>query len=189
MPSIINAAFLLSAWSAASADIYISSRYLYLLAKRSHAPKIFGILYLRKPDVQKPALNNRVHHVELKDLASPTTSPTSGNAFLQPVGHARRDSFDHAIPIETAAEIPQPSPKSEHKLDPRDRATPWGVRFHYSVVSQSSSQKVTTGNSRGGSRRFVIILGVKRCQSSAFPFHLLIPQSIVTAFHRHRLTS
>jgi len=41
LPSIINAALLTSAWSAASSDLYTSSRALYGLASAGNAPKIF----------------------------------------------------------------------------------------------------------------------------------------------------
>ncbi|KAI2679514.1 hypothetical protein CBS147355_3996 [Penicillium roqueforti] len=41
LPSIINAALLTSAWSAGTADLFVSSRTLYGLATRGHAPKIF----------------------------------------------------------------------------------------------------------------------------------------------------
>lgn len=40
LPSIINAALLTSAWSAACADLFASSRALYGLASRGQAPKI-----------------------------------------------------------------------------------------------------------------------------------------------------
>ncbi|KAI0704873.1 amino acid permease [Cytidiella melzeri] len=43
LPSIINAALLTSAWSAASSDLYTSSRALYGLAKVGNAPKVFKI--------------------------------------------------------------------------------------------------------------------------------------------------
>jgi len=42
LPSIANAAFLTSAWSAGSSDLYTSSRALYGLAKTGQAPKIFA---------------------------------------------------------------------------------------------------------------------------------------------------
>ncbi|KAI0036687.1 amino acid permease [Vararia minispora EC-137] len=42
LPSIINAAFLSSAWSAASSDMFTSSRALYGLAISGNAPRIFG---------------------------------------------------------------------------------------------------------------------------------------------------
>ncbi|KAL2824979.1 putative arginine permease [Aspergillus pseudoustus] len=41
LPSIINAALLTSAWSAGVADLFVSSRTLYGLAARGHAPRIF----------------------------------------------------------------------------------------------------------------------------------------------------
>ncbi|KAH9944440.1 amino acid permease [Epithele typhae] len=41
LPSVINAALLTSAWSAASSDLYTSSRALYGLALSGNAPKIF----------------------------------------------------------------------------------------------------------------------------------------------------
>lgn len=41
LPDIINACFLTSAWSAASSDLYTSSRALYGLAAAGNAPKIF----------------------------------------------------------------------------------------------------------------------------------------------------
>lgn len=41
LPSIINAALLTSAWSAASSDLYTSSRAIYGLALSGNAPKVF----------------------------------------------------------------------------------------------------------------------------------------------------
>ncbi|KAL1901809.1 hypothetical protein Sste5346_001512 [Sporothrix stenoceras] len=42
LPSIVNAALLTSAWSAGVADLFVSSRTLYGLYTRGHAPKIVG---------------------------------------------------------------------------------------------------------------------------------------------------
>ncbi|KEI37867.1 uncharacterized protein L969DRAFT_89104 [Mixia osmundae IAM 14324] len=42
LPSVINAALLTSAWSAASSDMYTSSRALYALAIAGNAPRIFA---------------------------------------------------------------------------------------------------------------------------------------------------
>lgn len=42
LPSIINACLLTSAWSAASSDLYTSSRALYGLSIARQAPKIFS---------------------------------------------------------------------------------------------------------------------------------------------------
>ena len=41
LPSVINAALLTSAWSAASSDLYTSSRAIYGLALAGNAPRIF----------------------------------------------------------------------------------------------------------------------------------------------------
>ncbi|KAH9919190.1 amino acid permease-domain-containing protein [Epithele typhae] len=45
LPHMLNAAILVSAWSAASSDIYVSSRFLFFLACRGHAPSIFAHLF------------------------------------------------------------------------------------------------------------------------------------------------
>ncbi|KAF2768350.1 hypothetical protein EJ03DRAFT_375396 [Teratosphaeria nubilosa] len=44
LPSIVNAALLTSAWSAGCADLFVSSRALYGLTQRGHAPQIFAKL-------------------------------------------------------------------------------------------------------------------------------------------------
>ncbi|CDO72292.1 hypothetical protein BN946_scf184970.g144 [Trametes cinnabarina] len=45
LPDLVNACILVSAWSAAASDIYISSRFLFFLARRGHAPSFFGHLF------------------------------------------------------------------------------------------------------------------------------------------------
>ena len=45
LPDVVNAAILLSAWSAAASDIYISSRFLFFLARRGHAPTFLAHLF------------------------------------------------------------------------------------------------------------------------------------------------
>ncbi|KAM5541191.1 hypothetical protein V8D89_005120 [Ganoderma adspersum] len=45
LPDVVNAAILLSAWSAAASDIYISSRFLFFLARRRHAPTFLAHLF------------------------------------------------------------------------------------------------------------------------------------------------
>lgn len=54
--NLINAAILLSAWSAAASDVYISSRFLFFLARCGHAPKIFASLirYPSDPNQLEP---------------------------------------------------------------------------------------------------------------------------------------
>jgi len=51
---ILMILFMLSALSAASADIWVASRYLFFLARRGHAPLVFGSLY--KSDYKTPIL-------------------------------------------------------------------------------------------------------------------------------------
>ncbi|KAI0345540.1 hypothetical protein BDW22DRAFT_884668 [Trametopsis cervina] len=63
LSSTINAAILLSAWSAASSDIYISSRFLFFLAKNRHAPEIFS--YLRR--YPRPETPPSPHGVDSED--------------------------------------------------------------------------------------------------------------------------
>ncbi|EJD50495.1 hypothetical protein AURDEDRAFT_112148, partial [Auricularia subglabra TFB-10046 SS5] len=47
--------FMISAFSAASSDVYVSSRYLFYLARRGHAPWIFGSVYKGKAKGSLPA--------------------------------------------------------------------------------------------------------------------------------------
>lgn len=49
LAQFINAAILISALSAATSDIYISSRYLFFLARCKHAPQIFAFLIKYSP--------------------------------------------------------------------------------------------------------------------------------------------
>ena len=52
VPDMVNAAILISAWSAAASDIYISSRFLFFLARRGHAPTWLAHLF-RYPRVNR----------------------------------------------------------------------------------------------------------------------------------------
>ncbi|KAI0775611.1 amino acid permease-domain-containing protein [Trametes elegans] len=45
LPDLVNAAILISAWSAAASDIYIGSRFLFFLARRGHAPSFLAHLF------------------------------------------------------------------------------------------------------------------------------------------------
>ncbi|EJU00577.1 hypothetical protein DACRYDRAFT_108647 [Dacryopinax primogenitus] len=45
LPHVFNALFLASAWSAASSDVYISSRFMFNLARLGHAPRFMGWLF------------------------------------------------------------------------------------------------------------------------------------------------
>ncbi|KAI0629930.1 amino acid permease-domain-containing protein [Trametes polyzona] len=45
LPDLVNASILISAWSAAASDIYISSRFLFFLARQGHAPSFLAHLF------------------------------------------------------------------------------------------------------------------------------------------------
>lgn len=51
--------FVTSAASAASAEVFISARYLYFLAKAGHAPAFLGAVWPKKPKGQHGAIDNR----------------------------------------------------------------------------------------------------------------------------------
>ena len=61
MPHIVNAVVLLAAWSAAAADLYISSRFLYFLSKRRHAPAFLSNL------IKYPSDRRQVHDEEARE--------------------------------------------------------------------------------------------------------------------------
>lgn len=78
---MINAAILLSAWSAAASDLYISSRFLFFLARCQHAPQFLRSL-IRHPYVRpRPA--------ESEDELSEEESDED----LPPVIHITRESL------------------------------------------------------------------------------------------------
>ncbi|KAH9891921.1 amino acid permease-domain-containing protein [Cubamyces lactineus] len=73
LPDLVNASILISAWSAAASDIYISSRFLFFLARRGHAPAFLGNLF---------KLNARRAAAGVRSSASDTTDASeveSGN--------------------------------------------------------------------------------------------------------------
>ncbi|KAI0747491.1 amino acid permease-domain-containing protein [Fomes fomentarius] len=87
LPDLVNAAILLSAWSAAAADIYISSRFLFFLAHRKHAPAIFAHLF-RYPRRQKSGRRRTrrnegsdMERSEDSDVGSNTSSDSDSGAF------------------------------------------------------------------------------------------------------------
>ncbi|KAH7097637.1 amino acid permease-domain-containing protein [Auriculariales sp. MPI-PUGE-AT-0066] len=61
---ILTAIFMLSALSAASSDIFVASRYLFFLARRGHAPWVFGSLYKSEPTLPELSMMGyRLSHV------------------------------------------------------------------------------------------------------------------------------
>ncbi|KDQ21192.1 hypothetical protein BOTBODRAFT_194963 [Botryobasidium botryosum FD-172 SS1] len=69
LPQILNAAFLMSAWSAGTVDIYVASRYLWFLAYRNHAPLFFRRLYRSRP---KPRLTQYDEKLSKPDAEAST---------------------------------------------------------------------------------------------------------------------
>ena len=53
LPQIVNAAFIISAWSAAAVDLFLASRYLYFVSCLGQAPPVLGALYLRRISHEK----------------------------------------------------------------------------------------------------------------------------------------
>ncbi|GJE92577.1 amino acid permease-domain-containing protein [Phanerochaete sordida] len=83
LSSVINAAVLLSAWSAAASDVYISSRFLFFLARQRHAPRMFNFL-LRYPQEKE--------HAELEDEA--IDNPTQAEMSSAPFDYSKPLSYD-----------------------------------------------------------------------------------------------
>jgi len=82
---ILMVLFMLSALSAASADIWVASRYLFFLARRGHAPLVFGSLY--KSDYKTPILpfEGRRSTRQLNSEGSPI-SPTDASPEMRSLG-------------------------------------------------------------------------------------------------------
>ncbi|KAH8101313.1 amino acid permease-domain-containing protein [Cristinia sonorae] len=72
LPHFVNAMVLLSAWSAAASDVYISSRFMFFLARRGHAPQFLAYL-LRYP--YSPPSHPREDDISDVDSDEDDTSP------------------------------------------------------------------------------------------------------------------
>jgi amino acid permease len=59
LPQILNGLFILSAWSCGSADTYVSTRLLFYLSRRGHAPRIFGTLLSRNVPSSGPGSSGK----------------------------------------------------------------------------------------------------------------------------------
>ncbi|KZV95469.1 hypothetical protein EXIGLDRAFT_834293 [Exidia glandulosa HHB12029] len=71
----LSALFMVSAFSAASADVYVSSRYLFFLARRGHAPEVFGSLYKSKQKALLPFRNPDDHDIEMRERPRTSLHP------------------------------------------------------------------------------------------------------------------
>ena len=95
---MVNAAILLSAWSAAASDIYISSRFLFFLARRGHAPTFLAHLfrYPRVRNVRSHASDSESDRTEDSDGEGGSDTDSDGGMFcFSPVNYGplipRRD--------------------------------------------------------------------------------------------------
>ncbi|KAF8320590.1 amino acid permease-domain-containing protein [Cantharellus anzutake] len=70
LAAAVNVGFVTSAWSAASSDIYISSRYLFFLARCNHAPRVCGKLFHRSSE--SSANHNGDQEGPVSDAPSPS---------------------------------------------------------------------------------------------------------------------
>ncbi|EJF55719.1 amino acid transporter [Dichomitus squalens LYAD-421 SS1] len=82
LPDMINAAILLSAWSAAASDIYISSRFLFFLARRGHAPTFLAHLF-RYPRARAVPQSDRGSDDDSDD--SEQVLPSSQPTYVMPL--------------------------------------------------------------------------------------------------------
>ncbi|KAI0823275.1 amino acid permease-domain-containing protein [Trametes gibbosa] len=73
LPDLVNASILVSAWSAAASDIYISSRFLFFLARRGHAPSFLAHLF-RLNETRKVETHDEASEGDASSNASDTNS-------------------------------------------------------------------------------------------------------------------
>ncbi|KAF8301460.1 hypothetical protein DL93DRAFT_2173277 [Clavulina sp. PMI_390] len=121
--NIVNAAFIASACSAATSDIYISSRYLFFLAECDHAPKIFGFVWRAGPPT--PATTHNAPNDGRYELAEAFTLDAIGDSSSE-----SSNALDHSMPIDDAA-----------GFEGRDRSSEHGSPTHLSVPPRHSSRR------------------------------------------------
>ncbi|KAI0930952.1 hypothetical protein AcW1_007164 [Taiwanofungus camphoratus] len=93
LPHIVNAAIMVSAWSAAASDIYISSRFLYFLAFRGHAPQFLKVL------IKHPHHASLLHDEE--ETVNGDDSDSDASSIIDIRHHGPYDSsdFDHSAQV------------------------------------------------------------------------------------------
>ncbi|KAF8315133.1 hypothetical protein DL93DRAFT_922105 [Clavulina sp. PMI_390] len=114
---LVNFAFLASAWSAATSDIYISSRYMFFLARCNHAWSFCGRLYQLKKTAETTSTSNQAFgddgNTTDSDVEMTPIVPTSPSATDSDTGPTRLsdlesgpegtdDSLDEANPLTSA---------------------------------------------------------------------------------------
>jgi yeast amino acid transporter len=90
----VNAAILISAWSAAASDVYISSRFLFFLAREGHAPAFLAFL-TRYPRQSPPrhSIPDRVEDMRLPRSEIPRPTPVA--MTRQPASPTRLSESDN----------------------------------------------------------------------------------------------
>ncbi|TCD65856.1 hypothetical protein EIP91_002117 [Steccherinum ochraceum] len=122
LPHIINAAVLLSAWSAAASDVYISSRFLFFLARCHHAPQFLASLVRHPSSKVAPRAESED---ELTDVDSDDDDLDS-----PPVIHITRESLAslNEASGEEDGDVVQPLLSTANLFDSPD-ATPGTSNF------------------------------------------------------------
>ena len=113
MPSIVNAAILVSAWSAAASDIYISSRFLFFLARRGHAPAFLAHL-LRYPKDRRVRSNqsdsDNEDESEGDESSDEVDASSNADSVDYPRGRGRRGREVSPAPAEGEPVVPHVQP-------------------------------------------------------------------------------
>ncbi|KAH9849492.1 amino acid permease-domain-containing protein [Lenzites betulinus] len=82
LPDMVNASILISAWSAAASDIYISSRFLFFLARRGHAPSFLAHLF-RLNQTQKVETHDSASEGDASSDTSDTNSDEEEGSVVE----------------------------------------------------------------------------------------------------------
>ena len=110
----MNAAVLVSAWSAAVSDLYVSSRFLFFLSFSGHAPRVFGRL-ISYPVSQEPNVDRMPESdTEDEDSADVLAWDALLHATAPPDGaHSFADRVPNSVPVleefDTGASATPPS--------------------------------------------------------------------------------
>ncbi|KDQ21231.1 hypothetical protein BOTBODRAFT_182628 [Botryobasidium botryosum FD-172 SS1] len=125
LPHIVNAAFLTSAWSAATVDMYIASRYLWFLAYRKHAPALFRRLYKSHPD---PKIDTPPDSATLPSPPPPT--PNTAGLMRATLSATQSPQLRHDEPdiIEAAFNVPEKGQRELGDYSPEDAHDVFGTK-------------------------------------------------------------
>lgn len=147
LPHMTNAAILVSAWSAAASDIYISSRFLFFLARCHHAPSFLASL-LKYPHDSTP-------------ISSEDTSDDDSDDDTSSVINIRATGSDMtAIPAVIPAALYTPQPRLlAQDIEATARTTkPWLVIPMWTILISSSIGLLSFTSSQNGAKRVGCLL-------------------------------